>query len=94
VIAAKDTRIEDELQRVRDALVDDDAYIRAAEKVAAIRGWRRSKDPIETRDRWRNQLCRLLGSERHCSLRDYAAVVSELGYSPIDWSRFTGGQAA
>lgn len=91
---ANRTRIEDELQRVRDALSDEEVYSRAAERVAELRGWRRSKCPVQTRNRWRNQLCRLLGSERNCSLRDYAVVVSELGYSPIDFTRFTGGQAA
>lgn len=88
------TQIESELQRVRDALRDEDAYARAAERIAALRGWRRSRCPVDTLNSWKSRLCRLLGAGRHCSLRDYALLVSEIGYSPIDFTRFTGGHPA
>jgi CRISPR/Cas system-associated exonuclease Cas4 (RecB family) len=94
VSRVKDTEVEAALQSVRDALSDDDKYYAAAEAVAELRGWRRSSCPFQTRKRFRDQLSRLLGSGRNCSLRDYAAIVAALRRSPIDFARFAGGQAA
>lgn len=95
--------LDQELQGVRDALADTGKYSEAAELLGSANSWGGSPDVIERRHDWRSRVCRLFAStwQRRRSQRsvatvaDYARIVSVLGYSPIDWDRFTGrGEAA
>lgn len=89
--------LDQELQTVRDALSDEGKYFEAAEVVGLAEGWGGSPDPFTRREDWRARLCRKFApnwqrrsaGRRMATLADYVRVCRVLGYSPIDFSKFT-----
>jgi len=82
-------------QEIRNALIREGAYRRCAARIAELRGWAKTRDPARDAERWRQNLCKKLDGigGRDISVSEYALIVEELGYSPIDFSRFAGGAA-
>lgn len=83
-------------QEIRRALIEAGAYKRCAVRIAERRGWAKSKDTARDMERWRQNLVKSLDGigGRDLSVNDYAEIVRELGYSPIDFSRIAAGGAA
>lgn len=82
-------------QEIRNALIKAGAYRRCAARIAERRGWAKTKDAARDMERWRQNLCKALDGigGRDLSVCDYAVIVEELGYEPVDFSRFVGGAA-